>query len=78
MEMISGPLLIAFLAIEARQSPVSPSVQDRPLQESAQAPAPKDEHTRLLLSTPDLVVTEKQTDSVWSLFEGVTKNQQQR
>jgi hypothetical protein len=76
VEKISGPLLDAFLAIEARRSPVSPSVHDRPLLDSDRAPATKDDHTHLLLGTPDLVVTEKQSDSVWSLFEDVVKSQQ--
>jgi hypothetical protein len=76
VETISGPLLDAFLAIDARQSPVSPNVQDRPFQESDQAPATRCEQAHPPLRTPDLDVTEKQTDSVWSLFEDIVKSQQ--
>jgi hypothetical protein len=78
VERISGPLLDAFFAIETPASPLPPSVPSPPLRETPPPPATKAQQTYPSISTPDLDVTEKQTDSVWSLFEGVTKGPPQR
>jgi hypothetical protein len=75
IEMISGPLLNAFLAIDARLSPVHPGATNPALQQSDPSPAAKYEPTQPPIRTPDLDVTEKQSDSVWSLFEDVPKSQ---
>jgi len=76
VERISGPLFDAFLAIDARLSPVRPRTPSRPPQATTPAPASKGGQTLAPLRTPDLDVTEKQTDSAWSFFEESAKGQQ--
>jgi hypothetical protein len=78
VELISGPLLDAFLAIDARLSPVHPIAPSSPPQVAKPSPAAKDKPALASISTPDLDVTEKQTDSAWSFFEDPAKSQAKR